>query len=377
MKNPDIKASNTTATESADTAWIKMQQQLADEPVNPVWDSWGLSTGPDRVQEDAGRLKNYAPDLNAADGQKALPVQASADEKPVITSTRRKLRMTRGRRWAAAASAAALLAVVLATPVGNTAMAAILNQFRMQEVTIVNETDIRDLFNLMNDGGTFSEAQNKFGSFTTTSGTFYDEVPIDQLQSIVGYSAMNAGIKDVIQSVQVSSARDATMTLKVDVLNQTLKRLGAEQLLPSSLDGKQITLHLPETVNYDLTTPDGKWASLSQMNTPTIIVDQSIDVNEALQSILNLPFLPHQWKTTLQQSQVLAGEIPLPLIKGQQAEEITIADTQVILQQFDYSQGAVFTATWARDGQLFELHGGSHYPNKEEFIQKLQELIEE
>ncbi|AIQ47029.1 hypothetical protein R70723_14935 [Paenibacillus sp. FSL R7-0273] len=376
MTNPEIKNSNKSGSESADAAWSKMQKLLAEEPVNPVWDSWGQA-GPYKAEDvEAGRGISSSVFADTG-GLPDRPAPATAAGKTSKASSRRKKRMTRSRKWAASAAAATLIAVVLATPVGNTAMAAILNQFRMQEVTVINESDIRELFYQINEGGTVSEAENKFGSFTTSYGTFHNKILVDELQSVVGYPAISSAMQEGIHSVQVTESRDATMTLKVDALNDALKRLGAEQLLPESVDGKPITLHLPETVIYDLSTADGKWASLSQMNTPSIAVDPSIEVDEALQAVLNLPVLPDHWKTSLQHSRVLAGEIPMPLIKGDFAKEITVADTSVILQQHDYSQGPVFNATWVHEGQMFELSGGSVYPDKDEFIAKLQELITE
>lgn len=376
MTNPEIKSSNKSGSETTDAAWLKMQKLLIDEPVNPVWDSWGRSESYKAEEEEASRRISSS-DFHNAGGLPEREAPATGAVKPSKASSRRKTRMTRSRKWAAAATAAALTAVVLATPVGNTAMAAILNQFRMQDVTVVNESEIRELFNQINEGEAVSEAENKFGSFTTSYGTYYDTLLIDQLQSVVGYPAMSAAILEDIHSVQVTETRDATMRLKVDTVNEALKRLGAKQLLPESVDGKPITLHLPETVIYDLSTADGKWASLSQMDTPSINMDSSIEVDEALQAILNLPILPDNWKTSLQQSRVLAGELPMPLIKGDSAKEITVAGTPVILQEFDYSQDPVFNATWIHEGQMFEFSGGSRYPDKDEFIAKLQELITE
>lgn len=376
MTNPEIKSSNKSGSETTDAAWLKMQKLLADEPVNPVWDSWGQAGSYNAEEEEANRRISSSA-LHNAGGLPEREAPATGAVNPSKASARRKTRMTRSRKWAAAAAAAALTAVVLATPVGNTAMAAILNQFRMQDVTVVNESEIRELFNQINEGEAVSEAVNKFGSFKTTYGTYYDSLLLDQLQSVVGYPAMNTAILEDIHSVQVTESRDATMTLKVDAVNEALKRLGAKQLLPESVDGKPITLHLPETVIYDLSTADGQWASLSQMDTPSIKMDSSIEVDEALQAVLNLPILPEHWKTSLQQSRVLAGELPMPLIKGDSAKEITVAGTPVILQEFDYSQDPVFNATWIREGQMFELSGGSRYPDKDEFIAKLQELITE
>lgn len=363
MTNPVHKDSSIEAT---DEAWAKLQQTLAREPVNPAWAAW----------------KQPANDLTGS-GAAIVEDQGQRGHGPTVTETAakqqqqvvRRPRMNRRRKWAIAAAAVAGFAVILSTPVGNTAMAAILNQFRMQQVTIVDESDLRDLFYQVNEGGTVSEAVNAFGTFTTASGEISGELPKDKMMETLGYKALSGEMFNSIDSVQILNSREATLTLNVEAVNQALKRLGAEQLLPESVDGKAITLHMPEIATYDLSTDDQHWASLSQMNTPTVIVDPSIGVAEALNAVLNFPLLPESWKTNLQQSRILSGELPMPLVKGSLAEEITVGGTPVILQQYDYNQGTQFHAVWVRHGQMFEFSGGNVYPVKAEFIAKLQELI--
>jgi hypothetical protein len=372
MTTPLNKNSHPSAT---DDAWAKMQQALANEPVNPVWEVWGQQT----QAPDAG-IQGSEADIETINT--TAPVQELQEMQTAVSSgkqeggvTMRRPKMSRRRKWAVTAAAAAILGVVLATPVGNTAMAAILNQFRMQEAAVVNESDLRNIFYQMNEDGTISEAVNKFGTFTSSSGGFGGELPAGQMQEKLGYSPISGDMFDSITNVYVSHSQDATLILNVDAVNQALQRLGSDQLLPESVDGKPITLHMPESVNYDLSTGNNQWANLTQMNTPTIIVDPSIDVEEALKAVLNFPLLPDQWKTNLQQSRVLSGELPMPLLKGEFAEELTIGGTLVIVNTNEYSEGPVYHATWVKDGQLFDFSGGNLFKDKEKFLTQLQELI--
>lgn len=372
MTTPMNKISHRTAT---DDAWAKMQQALANEPVNPVWEVWGQQTqAPDAgVQGSEADIETISTTAPVQELQ-VLQTEVSSG-KQAGRETLRRPKMSRSRKWAATAAAAAILGVVLATPVGNTAMAAILNQFRMQEAAVVNESDLRNIFYQMNENGTISEAVNKFGTFTSSSGGFSGELPAGQMQEKLGYSPISGDMFDSITNVYVSHSQDATLILNVDAVNQALQRLGSDQLLPESVDGKPITLHMPESVNYDLSTGNNQWANLTQMNTPTIVVDPSIDVEEALKAVLNFPLLPDQWKTNLQQSRVLSGEIPMPLLKGEFAEELTIGGTLVIVNTNEYSEGPVYHATWVKDGQLFDFSGGNLFKDKEKFLTQLQELI--
>ncbi|WP_019911208.1 hypothetical protein [Paenibacillus sp. HW567] len=371
MTNPVNKLTDNPGT---DEAWTKMEQKLSTEPVNPVWATWGQRAvtqhEPSMYGEDAAEaLINETAELQAV----APGAPEYTDERKTRGRSQRTV-MTRRRKWAAAAAGVAAFAAILSTPVGNTAMAAILGQFRVQEVTLVNEDDLRNLFYQLGEGGTIGEAVNKFGSFSNSSGTVYGVFPVNALKDKLGYAALTGEAFNHIKSVSVSPSQKITLTLKVDEVNQALKRLGAKQLLPESIDGKPVTLQVPESVSYDL-SKDDRWASLLQMNTPVVDVDPSINVEEAVRAVLDFPLLPDSLKSSLQLSSILAGDIPMPLIKGNHSEQITVNGTQVILETKEYFNGPVYNATWVNKGQLLELSGGSLYQDKEKFMNQLQELI--
>lgn len=116
-----------------DEAWVKLQNKLASEPVSPKWSVWSQQLSVDDMKDD-----------DKTDPQIDQP--QSADDNPTANRPSKRLRMNRRRKWGVAVAGAAIFAVILGTPVGNTAMASLLNQFRMEEVTVVNENDIRDIF---------------------------------------------------------------------------------------------------------------------------------------------------------------------------------------------------------------------------------------
>ncbi|HBS46850.1 MAG TPA: hypothetical protein DEA91_24570 [Paenibacillus sp.] len=283
--------------------------------------------------------------------------------------------MSAGRKLGVIAASVAVFAVILATPIGNTAMASILNQFRMEQVTVVHESDLRNIFTQVAEDGELNRSINQFGEFTNTNGAYIGELPADQLKTTLGYPAKIAALEEGHDTVTVTASQDITLNLKVDEVNKALKKMGAEHLLPQSIDGKPITLHIPEMVNYNLSSDETHWASLSQMNTPVLNIDPSIKVEEALEAVVNFPLLPDYLKTSLMQSRVLSGEIPMPLIAGENTEQITVGDTLVIVDNYEYSRGTVYQATWIQDGQLFNL-SGELYSSKEKLMTKVQELIE-
>lgn len=134
-----------------DGAWARLQDSIAQEPVNPVWAAWGQQS---TTNNDP--LINAASTAGTAGGRTAMTqITGQADSTSEGKKTGRRTRrpqMNRRRKWAATAASVAIFAAILATPVGSTAMAAILNQFRMQEPTVVNESDLRNIFNQITEG---------------------------------------------------------------------------------------------------------------------------------------------------------------------------------------------------------------------------------
>jgi hypothetical protein len=361
-----------------DQAWTRLQSKLANEPVNPVWTEWGKNAERAKVQELVH--VNEKNDSAAADSV-AGPVSIMEKQNTSIPNNEKGKRasrrvMSRRRKWATAAAGVAVFAAILSTPAGNTAMASILNQFRMQNVTVVQEDDLNNIFNQVAENGNMNEAVNKFGAFSNTSGTISGETPLDKISDRLGFNPPAPVEEDVNTTVYVSPSQKLTLTLNVDEVNKLMKRMGADQLLPDSVDGKAITLEVPESVHYNLSPDKNHWSNLMQMNTPVLTVDPSIEVEEALKAVINFPLLPGYLKTSLKQSSVLSGEIPMPLIAGDQSEQITVGTTLVILDQYENGQGPAYNATWVQNGQLFQFSGGDVYTTKEKFLAKLQELIQ-
>jgi hypothetical protein len=360
--------------QSTDEAWVKLQSKLENEPYNPQWTKWRKNT--EAQVEDSVNLSQPENLENLESESTPTVVQdilVTTHDKKVQRP--RRLRMNRRRKLGVVAASVAVFAVILATPIGNTAMASILNQFRMEQVTVVHESDLRNIFTQVAEDGELNRSINQFGEFTNASGAYIGELPADQLKATLGYPAKTAALVEGHNSVTVGASQDITLNLKVDEVNKALEKIGAEHLLPESIDGKPITLHIPEFVNYNLSSDETHWASLSQMNAPVLNVDPSIKVEEALEAVMNFPLLPDYLKTSLMQSRVLSGEIPMPLIAGENTEQITVGDTLVIVDNYEYSRGPVYQATWIQDGQLFNL-SGELYSSKEKLMTKVQELIE-
>ncbi|MCC3375817.1 hypothetical protein [Cohnella sp. REN36] len=381
MTNETIRNGN--EKERTDEAWARLQERLAEEPMHANWARWteaGVTIRKNHANE--GTIEKGAPAAafgegyastafeHAAPATGAEQAPSASERQPDSPASEGRGRALRGRRkWAAIAVAAALFGTLLATPAGDRALASILAQFRMQEVAVVNEDDLQQLFNQFAGDGQTLESINQFGSFTSTNGTINGAYEPEEAARLLGYQAPPKGVA----AAYVSPSQQLTFKLNVEPINTALKRLGAKKLLPASVDGKPITLSVPETASYRL--PGEKWAELRQTNAPVVTVDPSIDVKEAYDAVLDFPLLPSRLKETLQQSRILSGEIPLPVLANGDTEQRTIGGTRVIVTKSTYGDQTRYQATWAKDGQLFTFDGGQAYNTEVSIDDKLKEWL--
>lgn len=353
-----------------DEAWNRFQAKLAEEHIHPTWTTWTAA------QNDNDRHMN-----TALDQQGKFEAVVDHSDNLAISTThpksmldKKRKPMKRRRKWVWFAAACCILGAVIVTPAGNKALAAIFHQFKVQDIAAVNENDIRNMFSQMTDNGEINENINKFGDFTHSNGTLNGEFTPEQVKERLGYPQLPVVEQNQIQKAYISPSVTLTLRMHVDEVNKMLQKLGASKLLPTSVDGKPITLEIPEQVNYYLSEGE-KWANLSQLNVPKVTVDPSISVEEALEAVLNFPLLPDYLKDSLQQSRILSGDIPMPIITGDNTTKTTIQGTDVIVQDETQGEDSIFKGTWVKDGQLYMFNGGNMFATQEAFRDKLKELI--
>ncbi|GIP39460.1 hypothetical protein J31TS4_27400 [Paenibacillus sp. J31TS4] len=360
-----------------DEAWKKLQSKLGDEPAHPRWASWpaGRADGTALASEGGQPARGDAGSVSIpAAGEKPEPLAPTLGRtQPTAEERSERRRGKRRRKWVLAAASACLFGAILATPVGNNALAAILNQFRMQEMTVVKEDELMNLFNRVTEGQR-AEALNRFGTFTNESGALSGPMSKDQIAGKLGFRPAGEPTGEE-ETFYVIPSQTLSLRLDVDEVNKAMKRLGASMLLPASIGGKPITLNVPETVSLQLRSKEREWASFTQSKLPTVTVDPSIPVEEALDAVLQFPLLPDHLKTGLQKSKILAGELPVPVVSDGVIEQITLNGTKVLLQTNDYGNEVRLDATWVKDGRLYSLNGGNVYMTKEAMLNKIKELM--
>lgn len=389
-----------------DKAWERIRKTLEQEPASAAWEALERRTmeagqeglradhavHPAPAEElvkaaagDAARAVQPQPDSTPASGEAAaVSGPAAVMKKAEAPAAARRVRNGRLRRWTAAAVVAATVLAVTVTPGGSKALASILGTFRMETVTEVNEADMEQLFNSVFQSGITEEQINRYGEFHVKTGTQSGGHSRDQAEALTGVQLLPGSQTGDGDTFYVSADSEISLKLNVKEINKTMKQLGAEKLFPSSVDGKEVTLVTEPAVNYMLKL-DGidEGVQISQMKAPKVKVDPSVDVQDALDTVLQFPLLPEALRSSLSAGTLLEnGELPLPVVTQGQSTRLEIDGVPVILTENSYGDNYhAWNAIWVKDGIMTTASvsngsGGQTEQIGQAFRDHLGELIE-
>ncbi|WP_046225645.1 hypothetical protein [Paenibacillus dauci] len=373
---------------ATDQAWQNMQALLTKEIPHPNWEKWSdpsFKSKPDKASANLSNPRGMNAIMNPIKPNDQQEPQRQESPATKSSARRNKMNPVR-RRWVTGIAACVVAGVVITTPFGNNALAALLGQFRMQEITTVNDNDLDQMFDRYKESGMTDENMNRFGTFTDTTGKVEGLYYPKKAAEMLGYTDLSKMITEKDLRVGVHPSRTSTVRMNIDEVNKAIQQLGGDTLLPESMNQKPISIKIPESITYPLSPEDSSTDEntglLTQMGLPSVEFDPSINTEEAFNAIMNLPFLPESVKTMLQKEKVLKGELPLPVISNARIEKVTIGGIPVIIgtQNYDNQDGdnvtnyTNYTAYWIKDNQLFMLDGDIFY-SREALIKKAEELI--
>lgn len=362
--------------EQMSAAWARLEKQLQAGEASPLWKQWeekgeSKEAAAAKPAAEAGRLRQHDNIVPIRGLRTAVEAENTS---PKHGAARRWIRRNAGKT--AAACAAVLIAVVIATPSTNQVLASWLNTFRMDNVMVVQENDLESLMQSFLHEGETLEMSNRFGDFEQTSEGNWEQLSPEQAKQQIGFDIPAIAVADKT-TVDISSmnAQSFTFRLNVDEINGAMRKLGAEKLLPASVDGKAITFSTGKGVQVSYHPSEGssskQSARVTYVEAPTIQVDPSVDVSDAFEAVVRFPALPeHLRKSLLQASSLEEGSIPLPLITNGEPEKVFIEGAAVYVEQD--AQRKYSTAMWLQNGYVVTASFQGY-----DDAQKVQSLIAE
>ncbi|GGG81572.1 hypothetical protein [Paenibacillus radicis (ex Gao et al. 2016)] len=344
-------------------AWARLEAKLAGEEKSPLWAQWAeersaaAEISSEQVQESVNDqvAALAAVHKNVESGSLAeAEIPSFAAKKPSGSSRWLK----RHALKVGMSGAAAVIAIMIAIPTTNQALAALLNQFKMNEVVVVQENDLEQLAQIFYRDANLS---TRFGDFVSSKTSEYNsDITDSQILQQFGVVVPELKLGEQTEITKGSNQNSVyTLKLNVEEINKTMKKLGAKKLLPESVDGKPLNLKIGRALNvyYKEVTGsksgEGRSISLSYMDAPTIDIDPSIDAQEAFDAVVRLPVLPDYIRDAIvNTSRLEEGQIPFPIVSNGKMEQFTINDKTIYLEKFQRDQEkTTWSALWLADGK--------------------------
>lgn len=221
------------------------------------------------------------------------------------------------RRWAAGATAAVVAVSLFATPLGDRALAAMMQTFRVQHMVGVgiSADDLTTISNLLERGSPEGDQSFKlaqFGSLTQSGGGESRTVSWKEADERLGGSLIRL---ENASEPEYQPESSLTFTLNVQAVNRMLARLSSPTLLPAQADGKAIKLHIPDGIASEGSL-SGKPVRLLQFGKPVLTVEGGIDPAAVREAILGLPVLPDSLRTKLAAIGDWQTTLPVPAYEG-------------------------------------------------------------
>ncbi len=221
------------------------------------------------------------------------------------------------RRLTVGAVGAAIAFGLIATPLGDRALAAMEQTFRMQHMVGVglSADDMTAISNMLDNGSPDGDRRfdlAQYGTLTQSGGGESVVVNWEDAEQRMGVSLFQL---ENAAAPSYQPASTLTFRLNVKAVNRLLTRLGSTTALPADADGKAIALHIPEGVS-STGTLSGKQARLLQFGKPELTVDGAIDAAAIREAVLGLPVLPDSLRTKLSAIGDWQHTLPVPAPDG-------------------------------------------------------------
>lgn len=187
-------------------------------------------------------------------------------------------------------------------------------------------------------------------------------VSLDQAKDAVDFqlrfpSRLPEGLQ--LQGLTATPALEFGLTLGVEKVNQLLKSLGGEKMLPEELDGETITLRIPASIAAQY---GGKGAlHVIQARSPELDMPGDAGAEAVREAVLAMPFLPESVKRQIAAVDDWQHTFLVPNIQGS-TQEVTVDGVSGLYiatppQYVDEASGMADALVWEKDDVVYAVVG--------------------
>lgn len=271
--------------------------------------------------------------------------QVWARLQPALPSREKGRNYMNLKRWSIAAALVLILGVTAYVPSFRTAVADLLQVFRvekMQTLTLTSQ-DMMAIQNALEQGGSDINLEN-FGRIETSGETQERKISRTEITQLLPFKPLLAANQE--GEYRVVKTPSVVITPKVDNVNQLLKSLGSEDLLPRELDGQTFKVTMADTF-----VADYKDYTLMAGTSPELQVPPGVDMKAVLRPLINLPIWPQGVREQLATIDDLEHTLVVP---GQKVEKVSVNGSPAII-----SRDGAATLIWQNQGLFYILNDKS------------------
>lgn len=345
-----------TMKTDVEQAWDRFRQTVAGEPAPGFWKETESN------EPETAQLQNQLSPSGTDSSSDVHSDQALAGKTPLLNSPvlRTSRRHSKWKKVLYPATAAVLAGILLFSPWGEKSMASMLQTFRINhfQVISVNESDLMGLQDAIMKGSLELQSfdLNRYGQVEQQGGGPSRTISIDEARQLAGksFKLPSLGAKETLQ-LNYQPGQELTFHLNTGEINKLIGTLGGKSKLPSSVDGKPVTIRIPASLEATASsTGDGlsSYKTLAMMEVPTLDVPPGVDVEQVRKAVLDLPLLPASLKSRLAGISDWTHTLPIPSMNGS-LRQMTIEGKDAVLNETEYAR----TLMWLQDGHVYNLNG--------------------
>ncbi|WP_243524904.1 anti-sigma factor [Bacillus pseudomycoides] len=256
------------------------------------------------------------------------------------------------KRWITGAAAAAIVCVSLTVPQVRAGASNLLSIFRVKDVQLVQltDSDLREIegwISNMEEGEKSIKGIGKIG--IKDNGSKKDaHFQSEQQAREAGYAVPKVPNGYRVTSVDANPSFIMQFELDTEKANKLLKQLQSNTQFESTLNGKQFSITVPESVRTRIEA-EGNVFSYNVIDAPKISVPEGVDVTKLQKTVLELPIIPANVKTQLAGIQDWTHTLPIPYVaKGSKVSETKVQGVKAVLYNTDYENVMI----WEKDGKM-------------------------
>lgn len=274
---------------------------------------------------------------------------------PAVVALDPPMRRRGPRRLAAAGTAAAVGAVLVVTPVGQSVAKNVLEAFRSKEVVAVEVTTA--------DAQQTALVLGQLGTAPTESAepALRQVASVQAAQQLVPFRVAQPAAADLpagvnaTPEVTVSDGHDAQFVFSAARTRAYLKQQGSNLAVPDGLDGERLTISVPSAVALNYSGIGGKRLVVGTAEPVGARAEGAMSLAQLRDFLLQVPGVPKSVTNQLGDVDPLRGSLPIPVpvdvVKG---EDATVAGHQAVQMS---QQGLGAGLVWAEDSRLVGVAG--------------------